>query len=77
MGQLPPIFEEVNNPDAPRHLGRFLGGMKPLCGKFPESEMDLIAWVSSRGWNPGDNYCAECAELYRKGLAWKFPSSDE
>lgn len=78
MPPAPPIFKEINNPDSPLHLGRVLGkGLEPLCGKLPESELDLIAWVSSRGWSPNENYCKECAELYRKGLAWKFPSSDE
>lgn len=77
MGQLPPIFKEINNPDSPRHIGRILSGLEPLCKKFPESEMDLIAWVSSRGWNPGENYCSECAGLYRQGLAWKLSSSSE
>jgi hypothetical protein len=72
MTVAPPIFKEVNNPDAPQHLGRVFGDLSPLCKKLPASEMDLIAWVSSRGWRPGENYCSECAELYNKGLAWKF-----
>lgn len=77
MGQHPPIFKEVNNPDSPHHIGRLLNGLEPLCKKFSESEMDLIGWVSSRGWNPGENYCAECAELYKQGLAWTIASMTE
>lgn len=77
MGQLPPIFKEINNPDAPLHIGRLLDGDKPLCKKIPGSEMDLVGWVSSRGWSPNSHYCSECAELYEKGLAWRFPSSDK
>lgn len=44
--------------------------MNPLCEKFAEDEMDIFGWISSRGWQPNENFCLECAELYEKGWAW-------
>lgn len=77
MGQLPPIFKEISDPDAPLHLGAVLGGCEPLCGSRPENEMDLIGWVSTRGWSPNERFCPECAERYRRGRAWNPPSAGE
>ena len=75
--QEPAILKEMNNPDSPLHIGGLGNFMKPLCEKFSEDEMDILAWVSSRGWSPGENFCRECAELFEKGLAWKFSTARE
>lgn len=70
----PAILKELNNPDSLLHIGGLGSSMQPLCEKFSDNEMNILGWVSSRGWKPNDEFCAECAELYEKGLAWKFLS---
>ncbi|HMS39914.1 MAG TPA: hypothetical protein PKE69_06800 [Pyrinomonadaceae bacterium] len=75
--QEPSILKERNNPESLEHIGGLGNFMQPLCKKFSDDEMDIIGWVSSRGWKPNDKFCRECAELYEKGLAWKFPSGRE
>lgn len=39
--------------------------------------MDLLGWIPGRSWQPDEKFCTKCAELYRKGLAWKLPSGRE
>lgn len=71
--QIPAILKEMNISDSPFHIGGIGNFMQPLCGKFAGNEMDILGWVSSRGWKPNEEFCAECSEFYKKGLAWKFP----
>ena len=73
--QAPSILKEMNNPESLQHIGGIGNFMQPLCGKFPEDEMDILGWVSSRGWKPNEKFCRECAGLYEKGLEWKFSSA--
>lgn len=70
----PAILKEMNNPDSPLHIGGIGNFLQPLCEKFSEDEMNIRAWISSRGWKPNEKFCVECAELYHQGLAWKFSS---
>lgn len=70
----PAILKEMNNPDSPLHIGGIGNFLQPLCEKFSDNEMDILGWISSRGWKPNEKFCAECAEFYEKGFAWKFPS---
>jgi len=71
--QSPSLLKEINHPDAPFHIGGIGNFMQPLCEKLSEDEMEIVGWVSSRGWNPNEKFCFECAELYKNGAAWKFP----
>ena len=75
--QEPAILKELNNPESLLHIGGIGNFMQPLCEKFAEDEMDILGWVSSRGWHPNENFCRECAELYEKGRARKFPFARE
>lgn len=72
--QTPAILKELNNPGSQLHIGGIGDFMQPLCKKFSENEMDILGWISSRGWQPNEKFCLECAELYEQGLARKFPS---
>ncbi len=74
MGQLPAILKELKNPDSVLHIGGILSGDEPLCSKFSRYESDLVGWVSSRGWNPDEKFCEECAELYKQGEAYLIKS---
>ncbi|MCD9188363.1 MAG: hypothetical protein LUM44_18240 [Pyrinomonadaceae bacterium] len=71
----PAILKEMKNPDSQFHIGGIGNFLQPLCEKFSEDEMDILGWISSRKWKPNEKFCAACAGLYEKGLAWKFPSS--
>lgn len=71
------ILKESKNPDSPLHIGGIGSFMQPLCEKLPEDEMDIRGSVTNRGWKPNEEFCVKCAELYEKGLAWKFPSQRE
>lgn len=72
--QTPAILKEIKNPDSPFHIGGIGSFMQPLCEKFSENEMNILGWVSSRGWQPDDEFCPKCSEFYEKGVAWKLPS---
>lgn len=77
MTRLPAILNEINNHESNLHIGGLLSWHEPLCKKFSEDELDILGWISSRDWMPNEKFCAECAELYKKGSAWKFPSARE
>lgn len=72
--QSPSILKELNNPDSPLHIGGLENFLQPLCENFSEDEMDILGWVSRRGWMPNEKFCRECAGLYKDGTGWKFPS---
>lgn len=75
MSQLPAILKELNKPESYLHIGGLLSWHEPLCKKFTEDEMNILGWISSRDWMPDEKFCFACAEFYRKGSAWKFPSA--
>jgi len=75
MGQHPAILKELNNSEPTLHIGGILNFTEPLCEGISENEVDILGWISSRNWQPNEKFCSRCAELYKKGLAWKMPSS--
>ena len=74
--QEPAILKELNNPEAPFHIGRIGSFMEPLCKKLSEDETDILGWITRRDQTiPRENICPECFEFYERGLAWKPPSA--